>query len=184
MISGWGSDRARAVSPALVGRDRELAALASTVAAPPTIVSIEGEAGVGKTRLVSELPGRPELAGRRLLVGRCHQIRESFPLGPVVEAVRGVGAAELPGLRLSPVVGALRPLLPELAGLLPAAPPPPARHAAGAHADRATAPDRHTGDSGPPWRWSRPAAPARRRTLPRRAPQTRAGPARSARSDW
>ncbi|MET7333154.1 AAA family ATPase [Nonomuraea sp. NPDC005650] len=111
------------MSPALVGRVEELATLVAAVAGPPAVVSVEGEAGVGKTRLVSELLGRPEVAGRRVLLGRCHRLRESFPLGPVIEAVRGIGDG-LRGLRLSGVAGALRPLLPELAEVLPAAPDP------------------------------------------------------------
>jgi len=80
-------------------------------------------AGVGKSRLVAELTGRAELAGRRLLIGQCQQIRESFPLGPVIEAVRGI--APKTGVALSPVAGALRRLLPELADALPPAPEPP-----------------------------------------------------------
>jgi predicted ATPase len=57
------------------------------------------------------------------LVGRCHGIRESFPLGPVIEAVRGLGS-DLAAMQLSSVVGVLRPLLPEVAGVLPRAPLP------------------------------------------------------------
>lgn len=111
------------VSPTLVGRRDELAALVSVVTDVPAVVCVEGEAGVGKTRLVSELLSHADLAGHEVLLGRCHQIRESFPLGPVVEAVRGA-ADGLARLRLTPVVGALRPLLPELAAVLPAQPDP------------------------------------------------------------
>lgn len=113
----------RLVSPVLVGRDRELAAAVGAISAPPAVVVIEGEAGVGKTRLVTDLVNRAEVAGPRKLVGRCHPIRESFPLGPVIEAVRGLHA-ELGGIDLSPVTGALRPLLPELSDVLPPAPAP------------------------------------------------------------
>lgn len=115
--------RGRMASPALVGRDADLELLAETVAAPPAVVTVEGEAGIGKTRLVSELTERPELAGYRWLIGGCRRIREPFPLGPVIEAVRGLAEA-LSGLRLSPVTGALRPLLPELAPWLPLNPDP------------------------------------------------------------
>jgi DNA-binding CsgD family transcriptional regulator/tetratricopeptide (TPR) repeat protein len=111
------------VSPVLVGREDELAALVSAVLATPAVVSVEGEAGVGKTRLVAELLARPEVSGRARLAGRCQPIRESFPLGPVIEAVRGLGDS-VGGLALGPVAGALRPLLPELAAWLPAAPDP------------------------------------------------------------
>jgi DNA-binding NarL/FixJ family response regulator len=111
------------VSPALVGRDAELARLVAVVSAPPAVAVVEGEAGVGKTRLVEELLASPELSGSRRLVGRCRQIREPFPLGAVVEAVRGLGE-DLAGLALDPVTGALRPLVPELTPWLPAAPEP------------------------------------------------------------
>ena len=53
------------VSPVLVGRDAELAALMaafdSAAAAEPSVVLVGGEAGVGKTRLVEEaaLAGMP-----------------------------------------------------------------------------------------------------------------------------
>jgi DNA-binding NarL/FixJ family response regulator len=87
------------------------------------VVSVEGEAGVGKTRLVGEALRTTEASERRILVGRCHPIRESFPLGPVVEAVRGLGR-DLAGIMLGPVAGAVRGLLPELADRLPAAPEP------------------------------------------------------------
>ncbi|MEV0810645.1 AAA family ATPase [Micromonospora sp. NPDC050200] len=113
----------RVTAPRLVGRHPELDQLTSALGAPPSVVIIEGEAGIGKTRLLAEvLPGLDE-GGRRVVVGGCRQIREPFPLGPVVEAVRGVGAG-LAGKPLSPVVGALRPLLPELSDVLPAMVPP------------------------------------------------------------
>ncbi|WP_327087635.1 LuxR C-terminal-related transcriptional regulator [Nonomuraea sp. NBC_01738] len=95
----------------LVGREHELRRLAETLARPPAVVMIDGEAGVGKTRLLRELPGP-------LLVGNCHPMR--FPFGPIVEALRH---ATLPP-SLNPITGALRPLLPEFAHLLPLAPPP------------------------------------------------------------
>lgn len=95
--------------------------MVSAADAPPALIVVDGEAGIGKTRLVTELAAHPELPGRRVLIGRCHQIRESFPLGPVVEAMRGM---DLPDVQWSPVVGALRSLLPEVADRLPPAPGP------------------------------------------------------------
>lgn len=107
----------------LVGRDVELARAVAGVVAAPAVVTIVGEAGIGKSRLVTELADGPELRDRRWVVGVCRQIREPFPLGPLVEALRGLGDV-LAGGTLSPVAGALRSLLPELAPVLPPRPGP------------------------------------------------------------
>ncbi|MPZ29085.1 MAG: AAA family ATPase [Micromonosporaceae bacterium] len=123
MVPETGAVGGRVVSPLLVGRGRELPQLVSTVSASPAVAVVEGEAGIGKTRLVAELRERLADSDRRFLVGRCRQIREPFPLGPVIEVVRGL-RTELAGAALSPVAGALRPLLPELADVLPPQPPP------------------------------------------------------------
>ena len=111
----------RLTSPILIGRERELGLLLEAASRPPAFAVVEGEAGVGKTRLVEELLGSAELRPRHRYLGACHQLGEPFPLGPVIEAVRG---ASLAPRRLPPVVGALRPLLPELAARLPETPEP------------------------------------------------------------
>ncbi|MGW5162209.1 ATP-binding protein, partial [Nonomuraea wenchangensis] len=114
------------VSPILVGREKELARLVEliSVTSPvPAVAVVEGEAGIGKSRLVAELLDGPAVTGLRVLRGACLQIREPFPLGALVEALRG-RAADLGESALSPVAGALRELLPELAAALPPAPPP------------------------------------------------------------
>ena len=41
-------------TPHFVGRDPELAALRDAVSRPPAIVLVEGEAGIGKSRLLQE----------------------------------------------------------------------------------------------------------------------------------
>lgn len=113
----------RAAAPVLVGRDGHLRALLAAVRTPPAVVYVEGEAGAGKTRLVTELAARPELAPRWMSVGQCMPQREPFPFGAVLDCLRGCGTrlAEVGGL--NPVTGALRPYLPEIADRLPAAPP-------------------------------------------------------------
>lgn len=115
--------RHRVSAPTLVGRAQELATLAQVLARPPAVAVVEGEAGIGKTRLVAELRTQPAIAERRVVTGACRRIREPFPLGPLVEAVRDLRDELTPG-HLSPVAGALRPLLPELAAVLPPLPEP------------------------------------------------------------
>lgn len=105
-----------------VGRSRELAVLRQALRSTPAIVVVDGEAGIGKSRLVAEaLAGLNDI---RQLRGGCEPVQEPFPLGPVLDAVRGhADRLPAPG-RLSPVVGALVPYLPEIAARLPPAPPP------------------------------------------------------------
>ena len=51
-------------SPDFVGRDQEMTALADALAGGPAVVVVEGEAGVGKSRLVREF--LPVLGGSDL----------------------------------------------------------------------------------------------------------------------
>ncbi|MEV0383407.1 AAA family ATPase [Nonomuraea sp. NPDC050643] len=107
------------LSDVLIGRRAELALLRTVIAAPPSLALIEGEAGIGKSRLVAELFAAPGLAGTRRLVGQCEQLQEPLPLSPLLDAFRLAGA-ELAGRKASnPVIGALAPLLPEIAEHLP-----------------------------------------------------------------
>ncbi|MGC7094784.1 LuxR C-terminal-related transcriptional regulator [Amycolatopsis lurida] len=73
---------------AMVGRAEALATLDAVSA--PALILVGGEAGIGKTRLVTGLPGRK-------FVGRCSPLREPLPLGPVVEALGVAGG--FPALR-------------------------------------------------------------------------------------
>jgi DNA-binding CsgD family transcriptional regulator len=106
--------------PAFVGRDHTMATVVDAMR-QPCVVFIEGEAGIGKTRLVRE--SLAAATDRRILVAACAPWRDPFPLGPVVVGLRRlwqrVGAVEL-----SPLGGALRPLFPEWADHLPPAPEP------------------------------------------------------------
>ncbi len=110
--------RTRLSSPTLIGRDREIGLLREAAAHPPALVLVEGEAGIGKSRLVREAVSCLAVGDSRVLLGYCHRLRDPFLLGPIVEALRRVNE-EPPSRPLNPVVGALRPLLPELASILP-----------------------------------------------------------------
>ena len=66
---------ARTLCPVLVGRDRELAALRDALAAATRgeggMVLLAGEAGIGKTRLGSELADWARETGSTALQGGC-----------------------------------------------------------------------------------------------------------------
>jgi DNA-binding CsgD family transcriptional regulator len=101
---------ARATSPVLVGRADQLAvlqaALGPSLRGGPSVVLIGGEAGVGKSRLVSEFAARAGAAGARVLTGGCVELgTDGLPFAPFTavlrELVRDLGpdgvAALLPG---------------------------------------------------------------------------------------
>ena len=120
-----GGDGACVGPPSLVGRDRELRRVAAALSALPALVLVEGEAGIGKSRLVREALGRAAPGGSRHLVALCPPFREALTLGPVVDAVRQAVAGPA-GLGLSALAGALHPVLPEWSDELPPPPPAPA----------------------------------------------------------
>jgi DNA-binding SARP family transcriptional activator len=73
--------------PDLVDRERETAALTAAIAAATTgcggVVLIEGPAGIGKTRLLTEAVRLSTDAGLRGLAARCSQLERSFGFGAV-----------------------------------------------------------------------------------------------------
>jgi DNA-binding CsgD family transcriptional regulator len=84
----------RASSPVLIGRASELerlvAALHRARDGQPSATLLAGEAGVGKTRLVTALTELAERDGVTVLSGGCLDLGEgSLPYAPVVEALRG-----------------------------------------------------------------------------------------------
>ena len=106
-----------------VGREAELAALLRVFDTSPTIVLVEGEAGVGKSRLVREALAARQHSAPRVVEATCPPYRQPLSLGPIVDGFR-TSTAGVAGLALSPLAGALRPLFPEWAADLPPAPEP------------------------------------------------------------
>ena len=74
-----------------VGRDREYAWLAErlreVMEGSGSAVALEGEAGVGKTRLVEEFLGYARSHDVRVLAGRCYEIELGPPLEPIMDAL-------------------------------------------------------------------------------------------------
>ncbi len=78
-------------TPRMVGRDHELKLLRSALRVAPGVVLVVGEAGVGKTRLVSEVAAEHPA---RWLIGRCRPLHDPPPLAPVLEALAELHPAE------------------------------------------------------------------------------------------
>ena len=93
-------------APGFVGREAEMAAMGEALSTPPAVVLIEGEAGIGKSRLVNEFLCSP--SGRQLssLVAVCPPFRQPQTLAPVVDAVRR-SVDDVAALRLSAFGGRL-----------------------------------------------------------------------------
>ena len=102
--------------PQLVGRDEPLAVLRAAwrraSAGSAAVVTVDGEAGSGKTRLLTELAEEVRAAGATVLAGRC--VEEGVPaFAPFSEALRPFVAASA-GALPAWVTGELARLLPEL----------------------------------------------------------------------
>ena len=81
----------RVLSPVLVGRQDELSqledALLSANRGDGSFVLLAGEAGIGKTRLATELTRRARKLGCDVLWGSCSEAELALPYLPFVEAV-------------------------------------------------------------------------------------------------
>ena len=104
----------------LVGRVAELErlrqALDTAWSGHAQLFLVRGEAGVGRSRLITELAGDAERRGGRALLGQCHESDQALPFGPWVDLLRAALAEvgpELGGLAPAWRVELMR-LLPEL----------------------------------------------------------------------
>ncbi|ANN22001.1 helix-turn-helix transcriptional regulator [Amycolatopsis orientalis] len=107
-------------APVFVARDTELAELVRVTMNPPSVAVVEGEPGVGRSRLLEELAARPGIASRVVWSARCGSFARPGRLAPLVDALLGrsdVAAAHAAGF--SPVTGVLRRLIPEWSSWLP-----------------------------------------------------------------
>src|SRR6478672_659960 len=111
----------------LVGRDGELRRLLDLLddaaEGRPAHALISGDAGVGKTRLVSELAARAAGRGFTVLSGRCAELGDSIPYLPLADALRAATTGPGPDQALLDAIAA-RPVLGRLLPDRGAGPPP------------------------------------------------------------
>jgi DNA-binding CsgD family transcriptional regulator len=133
----------------LVGRAAELEQmeklLGDAEAGQPVVLLVSGDAGVGKTRLLTELAARAVARGFTVLSGRCAELADSVPYLPLADALRSATSGpladalaarpvlarllpdqeitrqpgDLPGLAQHQLFGAVLGMLAELAGVNP-----------------------------------------------------------------
>ncbi|MPZ15914.1 MAG: AAA family ATPase [Chloroflexi bacterium] len=118
----------------MVGREKQWDVLRQVLETDRTrghLVVIEGEAGIGKTRLVVEFLAYAQALGRRALLARCFEGESSLAYGPFVEVLRSAMLQPvseqrldaLPALsvaeaaRLQPDIARRRPDLPHVQSL-------------------------------------------------------------------
>lgn len=109
----------RALCPILIGREQELhtleEALSSTQLTGGRVVLLTGEAGIGKTRLASELQRLAVVTGMQVMWGGCSETELALPYLPLVEAIGNYLAT----IELSAVKKRLGRLSRELGQLFP-----------------------------------------------------------------
>ncbi|GIH89886.1 AAA family ATPase [Planobispora siamensis] len=97
----------------LVGRlaelDRLLAVLRSAGEGLPGVALVGGDAGIGKTRLVTELAERARADGFAVLVGQCAELGDALPYLPLADALRGAEGELRAALEARPLLGRLLP---------------------------------------------------------------------------
>jgi DNA-binding CsgD family transcriptional regulator/tetratricopeptide (TPR) repeat protein len=98
----------------LVGRSAELEQmeklLGDAEAGQPVVLLISGDAGVGKTRLLTELAARASARGFTVLSGRCAELADSVPYLPLADALRSATSGQLAeALATRPVLARLLP---------------------------------------------------------------------------
>jgi len=135
-VSAPGARKPGEPTGAFVGRDRELAwlhrALDAAIRGSGCAVTLVGEAGIGKTRILQRFAIEATARGARTLWGTCHEGVWSPPYAPFVEAldayVQTVSPGQLRndvgrlGSTLAEAVPALGAALPELPPVAPLSP--------------------------------------------------------------
>ena len=115
----------------LIGREAEYAklvnALGNVTQGQSQVVLVEGESGIGKSRLIHEAVRHAKSQGIRALSGKCYEAEQSLPYQVVIHLVDQAISQWPPETLelLSPTyLAELARLVPEIAQLFPDLPPP------------------------------------------------------------
>ncbi len=113
----------------MCGRDDELAGILSHITGGAshglTLHLISGEAGMGKTRLVSEVLQRARLQEFEVLTANCSELEQAIPLNAVLDCLRGPKVKEVVREMNDPWRAVMLSLLPEFREEGEADVPPP-----------------------------------------------------------
>lgn len=89
-IAAPGRTTQQVLSPVIIGRDHELAALEDqlleAIAGRGRAVLVSGEAGLGKSALLRRFLEKARAHGARVLAGECTEIEARRPFGPFIDA--------------------------------------------------------------------------------------------------
>jgi len=90
--------RSRSFTTPLIGRDTEVdlltQELAKACASHGHAIALLGEAGIGKTRLITALGEATASRGAQVLIGHSHETERLLAFGPWVQAIREAGVVE------------------------------------------------------------------------------------------
>ncbi len=121
------------VGGVFVGRQRQMgqlkAVLEQTLSGRGALLTLVGDAGIGKTRLATEFSSYAGLRRAKVLWGRCHESRGAPPYWPWVQALRPhVRESDPDELRtdLGPNAAEVAEIVTDLREVLPGLPGPPA----------------------------------------------------------
>ena len=109
----------------------------AAIGADGHLIVLEGEAGIGKTRLAQEFLADVREKGAATVAARCYEGEASLAFGPFVEALRAaIGQADHADDKLEGIpehgLSELARLLPDLGSLRPGLPPAPPLNSPGA----------------------------------------------------
>ena len=106
-------------TPILVGRSREInqleSALDETQGGTGRCVLLGGEAGIGKSRLLTEIRRQATDKGFKTFVGRCFEQDMNLPYAPLIDMLRTLFSRQ----KISDILDVLGVQAPEIARLLP-----------------------------------------------------------------